>query len=658
MKSLPWHELIRELSNVGICAFPLRPRSKRPAIESWDAYKERLPTEDEIDEWEATLPADCNVAAVCGGVSRLVVLDADSDDAIAFCKVHGLQSPVQVRTSRGVHYWFRPPLHGQPVAKVGKLFGRADLQLQGEKSYVVAPGSVHETGVVYEWQLPVGLTWDEAIEILPTWRERQIGEEGAFDFDALDLSGVKLATAEEEARAFKLEAGRGYRDGDGRNNVLARYLGRMVAEGARDDLEAAAAAFQAAYFDDPLPDREVARTIKSILDGDRQRHPERHGSTAQPKVDPLTPLPPKVVFSAADVLGMTEEPTPYVMEPFVQVPGIHMVYAYTGAGKSLFVSLLLWHASLGKDFGPFTFCDLGEGTLARTLYIDLEMGRSTIIRRFKDAARSYGDPGDRMQVYAPSMTAADGDMPLDIRTPDGLANLARLINSTRPQIVVLDNIRNLCPGMDEADAASWAPINQVLKRLRNAGLGVIAIHHSNKPQREGGKVHAGSYAGSSNALTVVETAIELQDLQHGQVNLTYPVLDKHTGQFDQVERDAREYLEDMANPDILRTALAVRYDKVRDRDPELHGTQYVGFARRADGTYRIVSTPSNRQRAERMCAAGISIPRISAVLRVSEKTVRQWCQCEEDEADVSGMDLSGMGVPDLASELLNEELGN
>ena len=76
MKSLPWHELIRELSNVGICAFPLLPRSKRPAIQSWEPFKERLPTADEIDEWEETLPADCNVAAVCGGVSRLVVLDA------------------------------------------------------------------------------------------------------------------------------------------------------------------------------------------------------------------------------------------------------------------------------------------------------------------------------------------------------------------------------------------------------------------------------------------------------------------------------------------------------------------------------------------------------------------------------------------------------
>jgi hypothetical protein len=66
-----------------------------------------------------------------------------------------------VGTARGVHVWFRAP---EPV-KGGRVV--SGLSLQGAGTYVLAPPSVHPSGIAYEW-LSDGTRWRN-LAPLPDW---------------------------------------------------------------------------------------------------------------------------------------------------------------------------------------------------------------------------------------------------------------------------------------------------------------------------------------------------------------------------------------------------------------------------------------------------------------------------------------------------------
>ena len=74
---------------------------KVPAI-SWREYQARRPTESEIRAWFRTPQ---NIAAVTGHVSDVVVIDADSPEAVRWVTSHLPHTPWQTKTARGYHCW-------------------------------------------------------------------------------------------------------------------------------------------------------------------------------------------------------------------------------------------------------------------------------------------------------------------------------------------------------------------------------------------------------------------------------------------------------------------------------------------------------------------------------------------------------------------------
>src|SRR5207253_9672726 len=127
---------------------PVKARGKTPLVE-WRTYQRRLPTLAEVREWFTRWP-DANVGVVTGAVSGLVVVDLDSLEAVQeFLRRWGnqpLSTPV-VRTGRGVQVYFRHP--GASVPNRAGLL--PDTDIRGDGGFVVAPGSVHESGHVYRF---------------------------------------------------------------------------------------------------------------------------------------------------------------------------------------------------------------------------------------------------------------------------------------------------------------------------------------------------------------------------------------------------------------------------------------------------------------------------------------------------------------------------
>jgi hypothetical protein len=147
----PLDQALRFLA-MGLSVIPVHDRDKKPTV-PWKPYQERLATEAEVRGWfGGTTPL--NVGIVTGAVSGVVVLDADSPQATEWMVAHR-NSPMRTKTGKGRHFWFRHP--GTPVKNDQKTLGMP-LDVRGDGGYVVAPGSIHPSGALYEEDG----TWDVA----------------------------------------------------------------------------------------------------------------------------------------------------------------------------------------------------------------------------------------------------------------------------------------------------------------------------------------------------------------------------------------------------------------------------------------------------------------------------------------------------------------
>jgi hypothetical protein len=158
----------------------------------------------------------------------------------------------------------------------------------------------------------------------------------------------------------------------------------------------------------------------------------------------------------------------------------------------------LYAASSGQQrFGPF---DINEKS--RVLYFDFENSRSNVAKFLDRSKRSFGDAGNDFMIWAPFHDQRD----MNLMNEAGIKNFEQWIKATKPTHVVIDTIRSAFPGLQENSAEQWGYINQLCLKLRNAGLCVWLLHHSNKPGESG---TSGREAGSSNQLTVLETQIKV-----------------------------------------------------------------------------------------------------------------------------------------------------
>ncbi|MBF0561100.1 MAG: bifunctional DNA primase/polymerase [Alphaproteobacteria bacterium] len=129
----------------GFSPFPLRPHDKRP-LGSWERYQHERATPEQIETWGRD--SRLNAAIATGAVSGVIVLDTDSADAEADVVRRGVPATPTAKTAKGKHRYFAHP--GGTVRNFAhKLPG---LDLRGDGGYVVAAGSIHPTGVVYEWE--------------------------------------------------------------------------------------------------------------------------------------------------------------------------------------------------------------------------------------------------------------------------------------------------------------------------------------------------------------------------------------------------------------------------------------------------------------------------------------------------------------------------
>lgn len=131
---------------------PIPHRGKRPIIQ-WKIFQTKIASEGEIRGWWESTPT-YGVGIVTGRVSGLVVVDIDPRNGgleswLDWEERYGRFPTLSVKSGGGgFHYYYRHP-DGDPVGKREGFLKGVDISAEGAQ--VVAPPSVHASGVAYEW---------------------------------------------------------------------------------------------------------------------------------------------------------------------------------------------------------------------------------------------------------------------------------------------------------------------------------------------------------------------------------------------------------------------------------------------------------------------------------------------------------------------------
>jgi len=150
-QAIDWALAYRRL---GWSVIPINQATKKPPKDfKWKQYQEEAADEATIRSWYARWPM-AGVGIVTGRVSNLWVVDVDSADGFDHLTALDLPATPTVKTSKGEHRYFAHPGALRNTAK--KVGG---LDTRGEGGFVVAPPTIHPTGVAYAWG---SAPWDSA----------------------------------------------------------------------------------------------------------------------------------------------------------------------------------------------------------------------------------------------------------------------------------------------------------------------------------------------------------------------------------------------------------------------------------------------------------------------------------------------------------------
>src|SRR5919201_1328732 len=162
-------DAVHGYTGLGWSIIPIRYGDKRPLVR-WEEFQHRRPTASELQAWLSCWP-DAGVGVVTGSISGIVVLDIDSHHGgnVTLERLeqqHGdMPATVEGRTGGGGrHFYFAHP-GGLIRNTVGLAAG---VDLRGDGGYVVAPPSMHRSGICYAWREGRG-PGDTRLAPIPAW---------------------------------------------------------------------------------------------------------------------------------------------------------------------------------------------------------------------------------------------------------------------------------------------------------------------------------------------------------------------------------------------------------------------------------------------------------------------------------------------------------
>lgn len=187
------------------------------------------------------------------------------------------------------------------------------------------------------------------------------------------------------------------------------------------------------------------------------------------KIAPPPDAARAALISTAEI-AKDEPPRPYPIRGLPMRTGpVTLMIAYAYSGKSVALQSMLLSVATGhKVWGQFS-CERG-----RTIYVDGEQGITETKDRYRRLARGVGidllaEAGDRLNIAS---------RPMRLNDPSARDYYLRFCE--RAQLMVVDSLAALAPGLNENDPEIAAPLYMLGEVSEQTGCLILVVHHAGK----------------------------------------------------------------------------------------------------------------------------------------------------------------------------------
>ncbi len=228
---------------------------------------------------------------------------------------------------------------------------------------------------------------------------------------------------------------------------------------------------------------------------ERQAPPNGKANGQKQAGEGAPPTPPLPVVTARELLEMGVPTRAHALAPVLPLPGLAMLYAPRGMGKT-FVALGMAYAMASG--GPALKWRAEKPR--RVLYCDGEMPAGALQERLAAIAKGCG-----LELPAPDFLrfACDALMPdtglPNIARPEGQEAIEAALGDG--EVLVLDNLSTLARGLRENESDDWGGLQHWLLGLRRRKKSVLLIHHAGK---------GGQQRGTSRREDALDTVVALR----------------------------------------------------------------------------------------------------------------------------------------------------
>jgi len=202
------------------------------------------------------------------------------------------------------------------------------------------------------------------------------------------------------------------------------------------------------------------------------------------------------LLNADDLVSLEIPPRKIIISPWLYLQQILLIHGWRGIGKTMFTISTFDAITRGEAIGPWPLL-----TPVPCLYIDGEMALIDIQDRLKLLSAGKTTPRKvPLMIYSDAQANSLGLPRANLINSQWRKDIKSLMLDNGIQLLALDNIASLAPGLDENSKRDWDPINQFLIDLRFSDITVALLHHENK---------AGGQRGTSAREDNIDTSISL-----------------------------------------------------------------------------------------------------------------------------------------------------
>jgi putative DNA primase/helicase len=201
------------------------------------------------------------------------------------------------------------------------------------------------------------------------------------------------------------------------------------------------------------------------------------------------------VVTAHELLAMEVPAREHALSPVLPLPGLAMLYAPRGMGKTYVALSMAYAIACGSPALKWR-----ADKPRRVLYCDGEMPAGALQDRLAGIAKGCGrePPQPDFLRFACDALMPDTGLP-NIAAPEGQEAIEAALGEG--DVLVLDNLSTLARGLRENEADDWGGLQAWLLGLRRRGKGVLLVHHAGK---------GGQQRGTSRREDTLDTVIALR----------------------------------------------------------------------------------------------------------------------------------------------------